>query len=123
MSLPTGKICSVVFVGDNNPVLRQKAQEVTVDDNIKELMGNMIATMHERKGTGIAAPQIGVSKRVIVYLVSEERAKREGAEPVPIIGLANPYFEKITDETEEGWEGCLSVPGNNNKCIIKYHGG
>ena len=103
----------VLFEGCDNPVLREPAQVVEdcCGEEIKELFADMIATMKHNRGTGIAAPQIGVGLRVIVYFISEERARKEGSQCMPITGLVNPSFTPQTEEMEEDWEGCLSVPG------------
>ena len=104
-----------------NPILRKVAKEVEYEmignkvnfgGDVVDLMNDLITTMNVELGTGIAAPQIGVELRVLVYMVSKERAEREGSIEIPITGLANPKLFPITEDMEEGWEGCLSVPGN-----------
>lgn len=86
-------------------VLRVKAEPVeTIDDEIKVLMDNMVETMHTNKGVGLAAPQVGVSKRIIVVDPSAGEDKSQ------IIQVVNP--EILTVEGEQvGEEGCLSIPG------------
>ena len=67
-------------------------------------------TMNEKKGIGIAAPQIGVNLRVVIY--GFEKSERYPNElPVPFTILINPVIEILNDELIDGWEGCLSVPG------------
>lgn len=84
-----------------SPVLREKALPVTkVDDEIRELVKNMIETMYAEGGVGLAAPQVGVSKRIIVVDTEEQGT----------IVLINPTIIKREGETKEE-EGCLSVPG------------
>ncbi len=84
-----------------SPVLREKALPVTkVDDEIRELVKNMIETMYAEGGVGLAAPQVGVSKRIIIVDTEEQG----------IIVLVNPAIIKREGETKEE-EGCLSVPG------------
>jgi len=92
-------VFSIVKIGD--PVLREKAHEVKeVNDTIKKLLKNMADTMYDAKGVGLAAPQIGVSKRVIVVDVGEG-----------LVELINPEIIERSDETEVDIEGCLSIPG------------
>lgn len=93
--------------------LRTKAQPVeTVDDSIKNLVDDMLETMYEAKGVGLAATQVNVHKRVIVIDVSEEKN-----EPLYLI---NPeIIEK--DGIEESEEGCLSVPGFYEKVSRAEH--
>ena len=84
-----------------DPVLRQKAKRVSrIDKSIKQLIDDMVETMRQANGVGLAAPQVGVSLRVIVLQMSEE-------EPMAII---NPEIVKRLGEQEVN-EGCLSVPG------------
>jgi peptide deformylase len=93
-----------------NPVLRRKAHPVTkFDDELQVLIADMIETMREAPGVGLAAPQVGVSQRVIVveYTTDEE----DETAPKKLYAVVNPEI-KVTDaETELGVEGCLSVPG------------
>jgi peptide deformylase len=84
-----------------SPVLREKAIPVTqVDDEIRELVENMIETMYAEGGVGLAAPQVGVSKKIIIIDTEEQG----------VIVLINPVIIKREGETKEE-EGCLSVPG------------
>jgi peptide deformylase len=94
-----------------NPVLRQVAAAVTqFDRSLRELIVDMDDTMRALSGAGIAAPQIGVSLRVVVFEVRENPRYPQVA-PVPYTMLINPVLTPLGDEQEEGWEGCLSVPG------------
>jgi peptide deformylase len=74
------------------------------------LVADLWETMTERDGAGLAAPQIGVGQRVVVFGV-EHNPRYPNAEPVPRTVLVNPHIEPLGDATEQGWEGCLSVPG------------
>jgi len=86
----------------NNPVLRKKCQEIEeVDQETRELMENMAYTMQKNKGIGLAAPQIGVSKRVIIVVDIENQQ---------VLALANPKIVSKNHETEIEEEGCLSFP-------------
>jgi peptide deformylase len=78
--------------------------------DLNHLIQNMIDTMQEKGGIGIAAPQIGCNKRVIMF--GFDKSPRYPNElPVPFTILINPEIEISTDEMVDGWEGCLSVPG------------
>lgn len=88
-----------------HPVLKQKAEKVAgVDDELRQLFDDMLETMYAENGCGLAAPQVGVSKRVVVIDIAHE-----GEEPAPLY-LANPEIIWSSDETEVCEEGCLSVP-------------
>ncbi len=99
-----------------HPVLRRRAEEVRdpTAPEIRRLVADMLETMEDAPGTGLAAPQVHVPLRVVIFTVSAERSRREDAEEtggVPLTVLINPEIEPIGQETELGWEGCLSVPG------------
>ncbi len=94
-----------------NPVLRQVAAPVErFDRSLRELVLDMDDTMRALNGAGIAAPQLGVSLRVVIFEVRENPRYPQVA-PVPYTVLINPVLTPLGDEREEGWEGCLSVPG------------
>ncbi|MFA5040781.1 MAG: peptide deformylase [Bdellovibrionales bacterium] len=77
---------------------------------LKALIRDMKDTMLAREGVGIAAPQIGVNLRVIMFGF-EENNRYPGEKPVPFTVLINPWFEALDETKEDGWEGCLSIPG------------
>ncbi len=85
----------------------------------------MFDTMAALKGAGLAAPQIGVSKRVVIFGF-ESNPRYPEAEPVPTTVLINPTIEPLGEETNEDWEGCLSVPGLRGRVEryskIRYRG-
>jgi peptide deformylase len=89
-----------------DPKLRFKAQPVEkVDDDIRQLMDDMLETMYQNDGIGLAAPQVGVSKRVVVLDLNA------GTDEKPnIYFMANPEILTVSDETSVRNEGCLSVP-------------
>jgi peptide deformylase len=103
-------IKSVLKMGD--PVLLQVAAPVEAFDTpeLHELLKDMRDTMEAMQGAGIAAPQIGVSKQVVIFGF-DHNPRYPDAEAVPYTVLINPKLEPIGDEMEDGWEGCLSVPG------------
>ncbi len=79
-------------------------------EQLTELLQDMRDTMAHLSGAGLAAPQIGVPLRVVIFGVSVN-PRYPGIEPVPDTVLINPLLAPLSDELEEGWEGCLSVPG------------
>ncbi|MEV6066454.1 peptide deformylase [Nocardia sp. NPDC052001] len=84
-----------------DPILRARAAEVeTFDPQVRQLVTDLLDTMYESGGVGMAAPQIGVGLRVFVYDTGDAQGH-----------LINPVFEVVGDETQIGPEGCLSIPG------------
>ncbi len=97
-----------------HPVLRRPAEDVAdpTAPEIQALIEDMMETMEDADGAGLAAPQVHVPLRVVIFHVPGERAEDEGdAEAVPLTVLINPVIEPLTEEKALGWEGCLSVPG------------
>jgi peptide deformylase len=91
------------------PVLRRKAHKVNqVDSEIRKLIEDMVETMREEPGVGLAAPQIGISSRIIVVEYVEDEDD-ENAKP-RLFAVINPEIIHTSDETEMGIEACLSVP-------------
>jgi peptide deformylase len=92
--------------------LLQRAVEVERFDTpeLAALLQDMRDTMAHLNGAGLAAPQIGVGLRVVIFGV-KANPRYPDAEEVPDTVLINPVLEPLSDEIEEGWEGCLSVPG------------
>jgi len=77
---------------------------------IQALLRDLRDTMAAEDGAGLAAPQVGVGLQVVIFGV-EFNPRYPDAEPVPYTELVNPVLEPLSDDMEEGWEGCLSVPG------------
>ena len=100
----------ILRMGD--PFLRRVASPVTefATPALKEIVQDMLDTMRANDGAGLAAVQIGVPLRVVVFEVAHNPRYPE-ALPVPLTVLVNPEIEMLGDEREIGWEGCLSVPG------------
>ena len=100
----------VLKMGDAS--LLQVAERVEKFDTpeLKVLIQDMHDTMEAEDGAGLAAPQIGVGLQVVIFGV-EKNARYPDAEDVPYTVLINPVVKPLTKETEEDWEGCLSVPG------------
>ncbi|MEW5726204.1 MAG: peptide deformylase [Pseudomonadota bacterium] len=90
-----------------DPRLKQKAARVDkVDDEVRRLMDDMLETMYDAPGIGLAAPQVGVSKRVIVVDIGKDETDRQP------IRMANPEIIWVSDEDNSYEEGCLSVPSH-----------
>jgi peptide deformylase len=103
-------IRAILRMGD--PRLLQRAQPVRAfgTPELRALVQDLFDTMHAAGGAGLAAPQIGVPLRVVIF--GFERIDRyPDAPPVAQTVLVNPVLDILTDEVEDGWEGCLSVPG------------
>jgi peptide deformylase len=90
------------YLGD--PVLRVEAEEIEgVDDDLRALARDMFDTMYGEDGVGLAGPQVGVSRRIIVV-----DPREQGVEPIALI---NPRIASAAEETDRAEEGCLSIPG------------
>ncbi|HWB49014.1 MAG TPA: peptide deformylase [Stellaceae bacterium] len=97
-----------------NPVLRARAAEVAdpAAPWVRSLVEDMLETMEDAGGTGIAAPQVHRSHRIVVFFVAGERVTDlPGDGPQELTVLINPVIEPVGDDIALGWEGCLSVPG------------
>jgi peptide deformylase len=95
------------------PVLRRKARAVTkFDKNLQTLIDDMVETMRDAPGVGLAAPQIGLSERLLVieYYEREEEEEKEDA-PKKVWAVLNPEIITASEEKLMGVEGCLSIPG------------
>jgi peptide deformylase len=97
-----------------NPVLRARAAEVEDPTAawVRRLVDDMVETMEDAAGTGLAAPQIHMPHRIVVFQVHSERLSGlPGDVEQDLTVLINPVIEPLGDERAYGWEGCLSVPG------------
>lgn len=99
-----------------HPVLRQRAVEEAriPSEDLPGLVADMIETMGAESGVGLAAPQIGLARRIIVYRVPAARQAGEEALDAGLEvprALINPVLEPLGDQMASGWEGCLSMPG------------
>jgi len=103
-------IREVLRMGD--PRLWQKARPVErfATPELDALVADMQDTMRHLDGAGLAAPQIGVDLRVVIFGF-ESNPRYPQADPVPLTVLINPELTPLSEDEEEGWEGCLSVPG------------
>ena len=103
-------IREVLRMGD--PRLLQRSQEILAfgTPELETLVKDMRDTMAHLNGAGLAAPQIGIGLRVVIFGV-HANPRYPGVEEVPDTVLINPVLEPLGTELEDGWEGCLSVPG------------
>lgn len=103
-------IKTVLRIG--HPLLLQRAAPITDFNSVTldALIADMFDTMAALNGAGLAAPQIGVSQRLVIFGV-EHNPRYPDVEPVPTTILINPVIDILSDEMDEGWEGCLSIPG------------
>ena len=101
-----------------HPILRQVAEPVSPEaigaPEIQRLIDDMLETMADHDGAGLAAPQVHVSRRVVIYGV-DANPRYPDAEAIPLTVLVNPKITPLTQEQEEDWEGCLSVPDLRGK--------
>lgn len=98
-----------------NPVLRQMSEDVTEDEvvtkDFKKLIRDMFDTMKHAEGVGLAAPQIGILKKIVVVGSEEESPRYQSSPKVTSQIILNPVITPTTEEVDGFWEGCLSVPG------------
>ena len=104
-------IREILKMGD--PRLLRVAQPVQAfdTDELHLLVLDMFDTMHAVDGAGLAAPQIGVDLQLVIFGTGDANPRYPDAPVVPRTVLLNPVITPLSDEEEEGWEGCLSVPG------------
>ena len=119
-----------------NPILKKKSTPIDkINNEIKKLMDGMLSTMYKAPGIGLAAPQVGINKRIIVMDVSprpglkryqeEKNAKKQKVKPNPI-QMANPEITWVSKKKKKDLEGCLSIPGymadiiRSSSCKVKY---
>lgn len=109
------------FLPQDHPMLRQHAEPVTAFDTpeLHALVQDMFDTQFAGNGVGLAAPQIGVPLRVIVFAYNGgDRAP--GAPPIPPTALINPVLIPDPGPIQEDWEGCFSVPGRREQ-VPRWH--
>ncbi|TCV90157.1 peptide deformylase [Sulfurirhabdus autotrophica] len=104
----------VLRMGDPRLLEISSRVELFNTPELHELIQDMHDTMESLDGAGLAAPQIGVSLQVVIFGVGHN-PRYPDAEQVPYTVLINPELSTINEEMEEGWEGCLSVPGMRGK--------
>jgi len=115
----------VLKMGDPRLLDVSRPVETFDTPELRELIQDMHDTMESLDGAGLAAPQIGVSLQVVIFGVGRN-PRYPDAEQVPYTVLINPTLSQVDDEIEEGWEGCLSVPGMRGLVPryknLHYHG-
>ena len=128
------KILPIITLPD--PRLKKKSESIEIVNNeIKTLMDNMLHTMYKAPGIGLAAPQVGINKKIIVMDVSprpelkeyqkEKNEKETKPKPNPL-QMVNPEITWLSNEKESGEEGCLSIPGvmdditRSKECKVQY---
>jgi len=106
------------IVFSDNPLLRKKSRRVRrLDPAVRQLIDDMVETMHAENGIGLAAIQIGAPERVIVIQLPEDEENPDGGKLYVVV---NPELARKSREMEEGNEGCLSVPGWAGKVSRHY---
>ena len=111
-----GKVLKVREVGD--PILSIKCEEVDIKNINKDILQeieDMKETLNFTEGFGIAAPQVGINRRIVIIQVDKEKCTYKNCEEIPTTVMINPTWKKISEETESEFEGCLSVPSIRGK--------
>ena len=111
-----GKVLRIREVGD--PVLNVKCEKVdinNINNTILEEIEDLKETLNFTDGFGIAAPQAGINKRIVVIQVNKEKCTYKDCEDVPTTVMINPTWKKLSDSTDVEFEGCLSVPSIRGK--------
>jgi len=106
-----GKVLRVREVGD--PILEKICEKVdikNIDNEILDIIEDLKQTLEFGVGLGIAAPQIGINKRIIVVGAKKENIKYNNAEEIPVTAMINPTWKNLSKETDIQYEGCMSVP-------------
>jgi peptide deformylase len=101
---------TILKMGDPRLLAIARPVERFATPELRALVDDMFETMHAVNGAGLAAPQIGVDRQLVIFGF-QRNDRYPDAPPVPETVLLNPSVEAIGDEEEDGWEGCLSVPG------------
>ncbi len=100
-----------------NPVLRKKGKELSKSEirspEIQKLIDDMVDTLHEYGGVGLAAPQVHESVQLMI--IELPPSANQEYEPIPLTVFINPRYTNMSDEEEEDWEGCLSIPDMRGK--------
>lgn len=111
-----GKVLKVREVGD--PALQKICDKIEIkkiDNEILDIIEDLKATLEYGTGLGIAAPQIGINKRIIVIGAKKENIQYNDSEEIPITVMINPIWKKLSEETDIQYEGCMSVPSIRGK--------
>lgn len=103
-------IRDILKMGDARLLRVAQPIEDIHDPALQVIIADMYETMQSADGVGLAAPQIGVDLRLMIFGF-DANPRYPDEKPVPVTTILNPWLETLTEATEEGWEGCLSVPG------------
>jgi len=107
-----------------HPILLQTAEAIPdpTSVGIGRLLDDMVETMEDATGVGLAAPQVYEGQRVIIFKAPQERTDVASVDTdfAPLTALINPEFDPVNDEIQTGWEGCLSIPGLTG-AVPRYH--
>lgn len=111
-----GKVLRIREVGD--PILAKKCKAIDIkkiDKEILEDIEDLKETLNFTEGFGIAAPQAGIDKRIVIIQVNKEKCTYKDCEEVPTTVMINPTWKSLSEEKETEYEGCLSVPSIRGK--------
>lgn len=112
-----GKVIQIREVG--NPCLFNKSEKIEInnikDKDIVALIEDLKETLEYSNGFGIAAPQIGINKQIVIIKIEKDKCTYRDAEDVPMTVMINPVWRKLTEEYDIQYEGCLSVPNIRGK--------
>ena len=111
-----GKVLRIREVGD--PILSVKCNEVDIKNISKEILEeieDLKETLNFTDGFGIAAPQAGINRRIVIIQVNKDKCTYKDCEEVPTTVMINPQWRKLSDDTDIEFEGCLSVPSIRGK--------
>ena len=112
------KMAAIPVVKMGNPLLRKKSIEVSKEEihskEFQTFLNNLVETMRDKNGAGIAAPQVGLLKRVFA-IEMENNPRYPEKESFPIEIVINPTITPVGEELQDSWEGCLSIPGIRGK--------
>ena len=115
----------VLRMGDARLLCKAKPVDQFGTDDLKNLVRDMLDTMHHLNGAGLAAPQIGVDLQVVIFEITNNPRYPDVA-PIPLTVLVNPELEYLSDDQQEDWEGCLSLPGMRGRVPryshVRYRG-
>jgi peptide deformylase len=101
----------ILKMGDPRLLRSAPPVEAFDTDELHQLISDMLDTMHAANGAGLAAPQIGVDLQLVIFGTDAVNPRYPDAPVVPRTVLINPVITALDDAMEDGWEGCLSVPG------------
>jgi len=106
-----GKVLKIREVGD--PILNIKCEDVNInniDKEILDMIEDLKETLNFSSGFGIAAPQVGINKRIAIIQVDKEKCSYKDCEDVPLTVMINPTWKKLSNDKDVQFEACLSVP-------------